>query len=204
MPIVIGAKPESKFTDPIGLLTDCHRRIERFLRVLVEVAAQARGGPLSGEQRKALDAALRYFREAAPKHTADEEQSLFPRLRPLFETALEPEMKAVLRCVEALERDHARANEGHAEIDRLGQIWLVFGSLSTADAERFCERLVELAEFYRDHIAVEEREVFPVAARLLGEPQQAAIGSEMAARRGVSWATPSETPMARSSTRTSR
>ena len=27
-----------------------------------------------------LESALRYFREAAPKHTADEAQSVFPRL----------------------------------------------------------------------------------------------------------------------------
>jgi len=30
---------------------------------------------------RALASALRYFGEAAPKHTADEEESLFPRLR---------------------------------------------------------------------------------------------------------------------------
>jgi len=29
MPIAIGAKPRSTFTDPIGLLTDCHRRMEK-------------------------------------------------------------------------------------------------------------------------------------------------------------------------------
>ena len=46
MPVVIGGKPESSFADPIGLLGDCHRRIERFLAVLVEVSAQANGGPL--------------------------------------------------------------------------------------------------------------------------------------------------------------
>jgi hypothetical protein len=43
MPIVIGAKPESSFKNPIGLLNDCHRRIERFLSVLVRVTAEAHG-----------------------------------------------------------------------------------------------------------------------------------------------------------------
>ena len=79
MPIVIGAKGESDFTDPIGMLGDCHRRIERFLNVLVSVAEQARGEAMNAEQHSALET-LRYFREAAPKHTADEEESLFPRL----------------------------------------------------------------------------------------------------------------------------
>ena len=36
---------------------------------------------MTEETRVALESALRYFREAAPKHTADEEESLFPRLR---------------------------------------------------------------------------------------------------------------------------
>ena len=74
MPILIGAKPESSFADPIGLLTDCHRRIEQFLSMLLQVSSSERGGPLNSEQRNAVGTALRYFREAAPRHTADEEQ----------------------------------------------------------------------------------------------------------------------------------
>jgi len=34
MAIQIGAKPDSGFDDPIGMLKDCHRRIERFLGIL--------------------------------------------------------------------------------------------------------------------------------------------------------------------------
>ena len=81
MPISIGATQESSFANPIGLLTDCHRRIERFLGVLVRVAAEARGRPLNAERRQAMETALSYFRRAAPLHTADEEEDLFPELR---------------------------------------------------------------------------------------------------------------------------
>jgi hemerythrin-like domain-containing protein len=181
MPIVIGAKPESNFADPIGLLTDCHRRVERFLSVLVQVGAQAHGGPLTDEQRTALETSLRYFREAAPKHTADEEQSLFPRLRALDR----PELEAVLAKVDSLEKDHTEAEKSHAEVDRLGQAWLAAGSLTPADAERFSLLAGGLADLYRDHIALEEREVFPVAAAVLGKPERDAMGGEMAARRGL-------------------
>ena len=80
MPITIGQKTENAFSNPLGLLSDCHRRIERFLDVLIEITRQARGGVLTEDQRNAMEAALRYFREAAPKHTSDEEQSLFPRM----------------------------------------------------------------------------------------------------------------------------
>lgn len=181
MPIVIGAKPESNFADPIGLLTDCHRRVERFLSVLVQVGAQAQGGPLTVEQRTSLDTSLRYFREAAPKHTADEEQSLFPRLRALDL----PELKAVLEKVDLLEKDHTEADKSHAEVDRLGQAWLASGSLTPADAERFSLLAGRLADLYRDHIALEEREVFPAAAAVLGKAARGAMGGEMAARRGL-------------------
>src|SRR5215467_5331210 len=106
MPITIGAKRESDFTDPIGMLGDCHRRIERFLEVLVRVAEDARGAALNAEQRAAFETALTYFRNSAPKHTADEEESLFPRLRRLAD----PRVKAVLARVDALEEEHRTAD----------------------------------------------------------------------------------------------
>lgn len=181
MPVVIGAKPESGFQDPIGLLIDCHRRVERFLSVLVRVGVQAQGGPLTAEQRTSLESALRYFREAAPKHTADEEESLFPRL---WATG-HPGLEGVLERVKALQGDHAKAEKAHAEVERLGQAWLANGTLSETDAARFRQLLAGLTELYRAHIAIEEREVFPAAAASIGQAQRDAMGKEMAARRGV-------------------
>jgi hemerythrin-like domain-containing protein len=181
MPIQIGAKPESNFADPIGLLTDCHRRIERFLSVLAQIATQAQGGALDGEQQRALDTALRYFREAAPKHTADEEETLFPRMRQMDHA----EVQEVLAQVDALEADHERADRAHAEVDRLGTAWLQAGSLAAEDAARLAELIRELQELYRAHIAVEEGEVFPAAARCLTPEERMAAGQEMKARRGL-------------------
>ncbi len=181
MPIVIGARPESNFTDPIGLLTDCHRRIEQFLSVLVQVAAQANGGPLAAEQRVPMETALRYFRDAAPKHTADEESTLFPRLR----LCDRPELQAAFARMDALEQDHILAGRGHAEVDRLGERWLADGSLPPADAERLSLVLAELSGLYRDHIAIEERELFPAASLALAEADRVSIGVEMANRRGL-------------------
>jgi len=81
VPVTIGAAQESNFANPLGLLKDCHRRIERFLGVLVKVATEASEGPLNAERRQAMEAALSYFQRAAPLHTADEEEDLFPELR---------------------------------------------------------------------------------------------------------------------------
>jgi len=181
MPIRIGGRPDSSFADPLGLLTDCHRRIERFLRVLVRVAERA-GSPLGVEERSALETALRYFREAAPKHTADEEESLFPRLRARQDGAV----SELLARVEALEREHIRAEKGHQEVDRLGRAWLEKGALAPEEAARLRVLLAELEQLYRSHIAVEDDEVFPAAAKVLAAEERRAIGREMAARRGFS------------------
>src|SRR5512132_1926949 len=142
MPIVIGAKRESDFTDPIGMLGDCHRRIEMFLNVLVRVAQRERGEVLNEEHRAALETALRYFREGAPKHTADEEESLFPRLRRI-ESA---EVRAVMARMESLEEEHVCADRSHGEVDTLGRLWLRDGTLPAEQASRLSTLLVQLRE----------------------------------------------------------
>ena len=78
MPIQIGAKV-ADFSKPMVLLSDCHRRIEMFLGVLNGIA-QLENRPLTKDEQGSLEKALRYFHEAAPNHTADEEQFLFPGL----------------------------------------------------------------------------------------------------------------------------
>ena len=181
MPIVIGAKRESDFTDPIGMLGDCHRRIEMFLNVLVRVAEQARGGTLNEEQRGALETALRYFREAAPKHTADEEESLFPRLRRI-ESA---DVRALMARIESLEEEHVCADRSHGEVDSLGRLWLKDGVLPADQAARLLTLLVQLRDLYRHHIATEDNEVFPIAAAAISVSDREAIGNEMASRRSL-------------------
>jgi hemerythrin-like domain-containing protein len=186
MPITIGAKRESDFTDPIGMLGDCHRRIERFLSVLVTVADREKGGPLTEDHRAALETSLRYFREAAPKHTADEEESLFPRLRQIDPA----KTQAILARIDSLEQDHECAGKVHDEVDHLGQQWLTIGRLSPDEISRLSSVLDQLVKLYRNHIAIEETEVFPFAASMLPPSARESVGTEMAARRGAGVAIP--------------
>lgn len=177
MPVQIGAKSHH-FTEPLGLLSDCHRRIEMFLGSLSAIAKVA-GPPLNDEGRRALENALRYFREAAPKHTADEEQSLFPRLR-----AIHPEESAsVLAKMEELEKEHQWAESLHAEVDRLGQKYLDEGNLSDHDSAEFRNAMDALAAMYRRHIKIEDESLFPFAAKALSQADKLAIAAEMAERR---------------------
>jgi hemerythrin-like domain-containing protein len=173
MGILIGARRESDFSDPVGMLGDCHRRIERFLGVLARVA-----GELRPEQRDAMETALRYFREAAPKHTADEEESLFPRLRRMADPQ-------VLSRMEELNADHGRADNLHRSVDELGRLWLSRGWLEEREAARLVELVAALGELYREHIAMEEREVFPAASAALTDAERREMGAEMRGRRGV-------------------
>lgn len=181
MPIQIGAAPGHSFQEPLGLLSDCHRRIEKFLDQLLRVAEQARGGPLTGPQQEALEVALRYFRKAAPLHTADEESSLFPRMRAMEN----PTAAEALAALESLEAEHRAADADHAEVDTLGREWLAEGMLSPAETERLTKTLLRLKAMYARHIAVEDMEVFPLAGKLLSEESLRTVGREMAARRGL-------------------
>ena len=179
MPIQIGQRPDHGFDEPLGLLSDCHRRIEHFLDVLATITDEAAGGPLTPSYRRALEGSIRYFAVAAPKHTADEEISLFPRLR---ENA-NPEIAAALAALDALEHDHQEAETDHVAVDELARQWLADGSLSEPNLEELRQRVARLQALYQRHIAIEDREVFPVAARVLDRAQIEEIGREMAARR---------------------
>ena len=179
MPVQIGASSPS-FADPIGLLSDCHRRIEMFLRALHAVAETA-DHPLTDDARKSLETALRYFREAAPKHTADEEESLFPRLRWLEDA----EARLDLARLEALEADHRDVVTLHATMDKLGMRYLQTDAMLPSEAEEFRAAIAGLITTYSLHILVEDSIVFPVAAQLLSEADKNAVGKEMAARRNV-------------------
>jgi hemerythrin-like domain-containing protein len=186
MPVQIGAKL-SNFSDPMGLMSDCHRRIEIFLNTL-KAAADFAGRQLSEDERRALDAALRYFREAAPKHSADEEESLFPRLR--FVTA--PEVGMVLAEMSHLEQQHHWAAPLHAKVDRLGQQWLLDRQLAGEQAQIFHAAIGELNSMYRTHIEYEDGVLFPLANRVLSPSQKAEMAQEMAKRRNLSAFAPHE------------
>jgi hemerythrin-like domain-containing protein len=179
MPLRINTPPESDFTNPLGMLSDCHRRIERFLAALAFVAEQSASTGLGAGQRATLDAALRYFREAAPKHTLDEEESLFPRLRASDGAA------EALALLDSLHTDHELAEAYHREVETLAGRLLADGRLSEEESRRLISVLKYLRAVYREHIRAEDEGLFPLAGRVLSGTELEAVGREMAERRGV-------------------
>jgi hemerythrin-like domain-containing protein len=175
MTIQIGAKLDSGFDDPIGMLKDCHRRIESFLGILCVVVGRAQGRSLSSEERDAVNAALQYFRTGGQRHTADEEESLFPRLRTSDAGSVAE--------IDRLEGDHREANNLHGSIERLYVTWIASGQLTSTDALQLQLETGRLKQLYSDHIHVEETIVFARAAEMLDSRALAAIGTEFRFRR---------------------
>jgi hemerythrin-like domain-containing protein len=175
MAIQIGAKPDSGFDDPIGMLKDCHRRIESFLGILGVVVDRAQSRSLTGEERDAVQAALQYFRTGGQRHTVDEEESLFPRLRKSDATFFAE--------IDRLEGDHREANDLHSSVERLYSVWIESGGLGPVETRLLLSETARLKQLYSDHIQVEETVVFARATQVLDRQTIAAIGTEFRFRR---------------------
>jgi hemerythrin-like domain-containing protein len=162
MYVALGPRPEHGFDQPLGLLSDCHRRIEHFLRILCKIVETTDDGPLSDEQSRAVEAAPTYFETAGPRHTADEELSLFPLLRASQRLGAE----AALATMKSLHIDHDAAEPAHHEIDNLYRKWMERRDLSPSDRAKLKHLLDGLHTMYERHLAVEDKELFPLAIQM--------------------------------------
>lgn len=181
MPVTLNAPPQPDFTQPIELLSDCHRRIERFLETLQLVAERAVQGPLDDEHVNALKVTLAYFAQAAVRHTADEEQSLFPLLR----RSSDPRAAGALEQIDRLEQDHRRGDLLHQQIHRLGECLVEKGELPACEAKTLLDAVRALRAIYTPHIAAEDTVLFPLAKSVLSQAVLMRVGGEMAERRRI-------------------
>ena len=170
---------EHKFCDPMRVLADSHRAIEYFLEVLLVVSRDIGRREVTSLDRRAFEVALDYFRDTAPLHTRDEEGSLFPRLREKYSS----ENESVLELLEELHDEHKLAGRCHKQVDGLGRRWLAGGNLCFEEERLLKDLVAGLASTYIEHIAIEERAIFPLAARLLPASELEAMSQEMASRR---------------------
>ncbi len=189
MPVQLGSQGQPGFDEPFALMMDCHRRIEHFLGVFERVVERSAGQTIDEDAAAALRTALHYFKAAAPKHTADEEDSLLPELRELNRRDLAP----LLKQAEVLEAQHRQAEQLHDRLHRQLTHWLQAGTLDPPALDELHNDLAALRVLYREHIAFEDSTLFPAAQRALDQAAVQRIGSEMAARRGID-TTPSLAP----------
>jgi hemerythrin-like domain-containing protein len=169
------------FADPLGLMSHCHRKIEGYLAGLVasgEILRAGRASELPGALQM-IDAAREHFAVRAPKHTEDEEISLFPRMREYGGH----EAGEALAALAALETEHRVAEGVHSEFADLVERLPRDGSAGLQEINLFNELASELADLYRPHIRVEDEIIFPTAARVIPPGVLSIIGHEMSARR---------------------
>lgn len=153
----------------LDLLRSCHAKMRSFGAGLVALRPAVEAG--DGRVPAGAAAVARYLREALPRHAADEDESLTPRL-----LAHHPELAAALA---ALEAEHVRI------VGLLPPLCADLDALATSapvDLPAFGARAQALTDLLMQHIAVEEREWFPLVAGLPPE-ELAAVRREMAARR---------------------
>jgi hemerythrin-like domain-containing protein len=170
-------------TDPLGMLFECHRKLERRLEALARAGEVLRDGSAAERLSAffAIDMARAHFAGPLAKHTEDEERSLFPRLR----RSDDPAARAALDAVAALEAGHRLADMLHAEFERAAAALPRDGRATDAEVERLNQAIAMLADHYRAHIRVENEQVFPAAARALTAGDLRQFAEEMRARRAL-------------------
>ena len=91
-----------------------------------------------------------------------------------------PDLARLHTLIDTLLAQHRELEQAWSQVRwKLEGIWLgMKPELALAEVER-------MVELYRAHIAIEEEQLLPLAARLLGDTQLDVVGRAMRLRRGI-------------------
>jgi len=171
-----GTEAKATLDRPLDHLVACHRRIEERLEGLERAACH-----LEDRHEEALEVignCFRFLTSNGAWHTADEEESVFPRLV----GRMADEESRFLRDLEGEHRDVERLLE---ELRNLHSLLAVSGRDQQETAQRFRQGVATLCAAYRRHIAAEDGRLIPLAKRILGEADLTALSRAMRSRRGL-------------------
>ena len=168
--------PAATFDQPCEMLSACHERVRRSLRLLARLREHVQAQGADDQGRQAAEDVLRYFSVAAPAHHEDEERHVVPVLQAAEDAQLR-------RVAELMLLDHACIRSTWRELVPLLQ-QIVDGTSPALD--RFGSAVDRFVRLHEDHLALEDQVAIP-AARTHHEAQGpaavAAMGNEMASRR---------------------
>lgn len=169
--------PEASTEVPLEMLAACHGRMQHQCETLQRLAHHIATHGCDEQARSAAQAVMRYFDSAARHHHDDEEVDLFPAL---LESMAGSDAVCLRELTEALARDHRELERRwralRAVLERVAAGAPV--QLAGADVDAFVSG-------YAMHIEREERELLPMAERLLDDDALARIGQAMRLRRGI-------------------
>jgi iron-sulfur cluster repair protein YtfE (RIC family) len=159
--------------DLVDMLLECHGRIRTFSALAI--AAGERGDVPADELVEACTRVERYFGLALPLHVRDEEESVLPRLR-----GRSPAVDAALDRMHDEHAHHAPMLE--ALLTSSAAVRATPGDVTARSALLAAANALHAA--FEPHLESEEQILFPAMRALVPLVEQAAIVSELRARRG--------------------
>ena len=171
------AVDDSQERDALELLLGCHSRIRHFTDMALRLANFA-DVSAPADIVSAATAVHRYFTVALPLHEADENESLYPRMRAIL--AHGDELASALDSMVAQHRDI------DAVVARLVPLWEQVRRDPAAVGQLKSELLalaLRLNQLWATHLQLEEEVILPLVRRRLPPAVLDSIFSEMRARR---------------------
>lgn len=173
-----GHSPHSVgFEVPLEMLAACHYRVESQCATLQRLVAHVATHGSDANARMAAAAVLRYFDTSAMDHHADEEIDLFPAL---IESMAGSDANCIQALIESLKGDH-RTLEARWRRVRPALLKIAAGEPQPL----LVDDVDALVALYAQHMAREESELLPMAARLLSDQALEIVGRAMRERRGI-------------------
>lgn len=169
------SSPNVGTDSPLQLLSACHTRVNKQLRTLQRLQVHVQQHGPDQQAREAATAILRYFTQAAPLHHADEEQDLFPAL-------LEAMAGSDATCIQDLQ---TRIHREHRQLEAFwAQLQPTLNALAQGQPRPLPpDEVARFVQAYEAHMAIEDREVMPMAERLLDASTLERMGHHMRQRR---------------------
>ncbi len=169
--------PTASFEVPLEMLAACHLRVQAQNQTLQRLVPHLAAHGADRQAREAAVAVMRYFDSAARHHHEDEEVDLFPAL---LESMAGSDAVCLRELTAALAADHRALELQWYQLRRVLE-----RVADGAEATLSFDAVQAFIGRYERHIAREESELLPLAARLLDETALDRIGQAMRARRGV-------------------
>jgi hemerythrin-like domain-containing protein len=167
--------PAAVTGSPLAMLSACHHRIEAQCATLRCLVSHLLARGVDDEARAATNKLIAFFDTATMQHHADEEDDLFPAL---IESMAGSDAICLRQMIDGLTADHRT----------LEACWQHLRGVLERIAAGECVPLVAdevevLAACHERHMEREERELLPMAARLLSDEDLARLEHAMRGRR---------------------